>query len=261
MVSILSNLLLGIPIIVSERNDPNVKPKSFFLRFIRDILYHFSDGLVLQTYDANEYFKRKGFKSTRVIPNPLSPHLIPPYQGKRRKSFVTAIRLDKQKNVDMLLNAFKIASDHLNEFSLEIYGTGPEEERLKQLSNDLGINNKVIFAGFSKNLYEKIKDAYAFVLSSDYEGLSNSMIEALALGLPTISTDHPIGGARMFIQNGYNGILVPVGDATQLANAMVFLASNPQKATQFSKNAIHIRQELDISKIYSKWEDYLYKVM
>ena len=93
-----------------------------------------------------------------------------------------------------------------------------------------------------------------FLLSSDYEGLSNSMIEALALGAPTISTDCLVGGARMMIENEVNGLLVPVGDEQAIANAMTLIADDKKTATRLSVNGIKIRERLSVSTICPQWE-------
>ena len=94
-----------------------------------------------------------------------------------------------------------------------------------------------------------------FVSSSDYEGMSNSMLEAMALGLPVICTDCPAGGARAVIRNGENGILTPVGDANALYLAMKNLAETPDFAETLGKNAVKIRTEQSVEKIIEKWMD------
>lgn len=93
-----------------------------------------------------------------------------------------------------------------------------------------------------------------FVSSSSFEGLSNSMLEAMAIGLPTICTDCPCGGARMIIINGVNGILVPNGDKDALAQAMAQVADDSKLAAYLSKNAMKIREDLSIKKIARLWE-------
>ena len=112
----------------------------------------------------------------------------------------------------------------------------------------------------TKELHSLIKDASCFVLPSDYEGLSNSLIEALAIGIPTISTDHPIGGAKMFIENKKNGILIPVGNEDALVDAMNFIIDNPEKAQMFSQNSQSIREKLAVDAIVQEWICYIKKV-
>lgn len=91
------------------------------------------------------------------------------------------------------------------------------------------------FEGFRNDVHEKIADATMFVMSSDYEGLSNALLEAMAMGLPCISTDSPPGGARMVIRNGQNGLLVPVGNKEKLMEAMDSIAANAEMAEKWEE--------------------------
>ncbi len=97
-----------------------------------------------------------------------------------------------------------------------------------------------------------------FVLSSDLEGMPNALMEAMAMGIPCISTDCKGGGARFLIQNGINGLLVPVGDADALAGAMIQMLSNEEFAEQCGRNASRIVDRLDPGRIYSEWERLLF---
>lgn len=103
------------------------------------------------------------------------------------------------------------------------------------------------------DVHERIKDAYMFVSSSDFEGLSNSMLEAMAMGIPTICTDCPCGGARMVIENGVNGLLTPVGDKDKLSAAMQRVADNSQIAHNIGKEAQKIRSKLSTDIIVGEW--------
>lgn len=95
------------------------------------------------------------------------------------------------------------------------------------------------------------------VSSSDYEGISNSMLEALAIGLPCICTDCPVGGAKMVIKNNINGILIPVGDQKALEQKMILLAENDELIEKLSQNAVKIRTKLSISNIADEWISFI----
>lgn len=257
MVSILAHLGCKIPLIISERNDPNRNPRSNIVRIMRDKIYRFAEGNVFQTPDAKRYFEDKKVKNGIVIPNPLKECLPEPFLGERKKTFVTAVRLEKQKNIPLLIKAFACVHELHPEYSLRIFGDGPDKDELIRLCTEHDINDSVKFEGFSKNWHSLILDASCFVLPSDYEGLSNSLIEALALGIPVISTDHPIGGAKMFVENHKNGILIPVGDENALVDAMMFIIDNPDSAWQYAKNAQSIRAKLAVDTIVQKWIEYV----
>ncbi|QCJ44760.1 glycosyltransferase family 4 protein [Bacillus sp. S3] len=256
--AIVANFFNNAKLIVSERNDPNQDPNSKMLRGIRDFLYNFVKGIVFQTPDAQKYFSKKIQGKSFLIPNPLSEKLPKPFIGKRRKVIVTATRLSEQKNLKLLLDSFYKIQLEFPEYILEIYGEGPLKEELISYSDELNIKDKVVFKGFSRNLHEDILDASIFVLPSNYEGISNSLIEALALGIPVISTDHPIGGAKMYIKPDNNGLLVPIRDTEALYLAMKKIIDNPSLGNMYSENAVKIRSELEIEKIISKWESCIF---
>lgn len=250
-----------IPVIVSERNDPERDPRSKFARTLRKLLYPFADGFVFQTNQAANYFT-KGIKSRSVvISNPVKQNLPEVYRGEHRKAVVTAARLEPQKNIDLLLISFAEISNKYPDYCLEIYGRGDEEQRLVELAQSLGIQDCVKFKGFSLHLHEEIRDAACFVLSSDYEGMPNALIEAMALGLPVISTDCPCGGPAMLIQNGTNGLLVPVGDADKMSAAMIKIIESEELSTLLGRNAEEIREDLAPLVISERWMDYISDVI
>lgn len=257
--SVLSCIGLPTRLILAERNDPRYDPKSKLFRIARKVLYPFADYYVFQTEGEQQFFSKKIQNRSIVIPNPVNPNLPEVYQGERTKRFVAAVRLAPQKNLKMAIDAFKMVAEKHEEFIFEIFGHGPLEMELKQYVVENELQGKVVFQGNSKQLYQDIADAYGFVMSSDYEGISNSMLEAMALGIPTISTDYPSGGARENIVNGYNGILVPVGDTKRMAEAMELLIESPDLAKKISENSVSIREKLDVGKITGKWIDYLEK--
>ena len=116
--------------------------------------------------------------------------------------------------------------------------------------------NKIFLRGFRDNIHNEIRKASMFILSSDYEGISNAMIEALEIGMPVISTDCPIGGARMFIRHNYNGMLVPVGDANVLAKEMDRLAKDIKLVQKIQEHAVQIKSQLNTENIVQQWEDF-----
>lgn len=248
-------------LIISERMDPNQDPKSFLLRGIRDFFYKFGDGFIFQTDDAKKYFSNKIQYKSKIIFNPLKEDLPIGINEKKNLKIVTALRLEEQKNVKMLINAFEIFVKKSPKYFLEIYGEGSLEEELKEYVKLKELSDKIIFKGFKKDLHGCLLDAQFFVLPSNYEGLSNSMIEAMAIGLPVISTDHPIGGARLFIKNGKNGFLVPVGDHEKLAEKMLFMAQNPEKIKEMSINSLEIRRKLEPKKIFLEWEKFIGEIL
>lgn len=245
-----------ITLIISERMDPYQDPKSKLLRKIRDFAFKFGDGFVFQTNDAKEYFNKKIQRKSKIILNPLKDNL--PYQSDKVKNrIVTAARLEPQKNILLLIRAFEKLDRQ--DFELYIYGQGSEELMLKRYVEEHHISN-VVFKGFSSNVHEEIKEAMIFVLSSSYEGLSNSMLEAMAMGIPLITTDHPIGGPRMLIKNKENGLIVPLDDVDAMASALKELINDVELRNKIGKNAIAIREICSSESIYKEWEEFIIKI-
>jgi glycosyltransferase involved in cell wall biosynthesis len=181
-------------------------------------LYKKADGFVFQTEDAAKYFEGIIKCDSKIIPNPINPKFIKePYKGEREKNIVTVGRLESQKNQKMLIEAFGKIESKYPEYSLLIYGDGSKKEELQDLIKEKGLENKVILKGKIDDVENVIDKAKMFVLSSDYEGMPNALMEAMALGLPCISTDCPCGGPRYLMENGKSGLLVPVGNSDAMA--------------------------------------------
>lgn len=235
--------------LVSERNDPN----QYDHRMIRNLFYRRADVVVCQTPDAAGSFPAGIARKAVVIPNPIEADGVEPYDSIREKRIVAVGRLNPQKNHKLLIKAFagfvKIHSD----FVLELYGKGELEEELRLYAGELGVSGQVIFKGFSDHVKEDINRAAMFVLSSDYEGISNSMLEAMVLGVPVIATDCPIGGSKMYIEDHVNGILVPVGDDQALLNAMLELAEDEELSRNISMAGRKLKDTNTVSKIADRF--------
>lgn len=253
LYTVISTLFLKNDIYVSERNNPYMEPRTAIKRIIRNISYYFADKVVFQTEDALRYFSKTIQKKGVVIPNPIKEDLPEIFLGERKKEIIAACRLDKQKNLIMLINACKMLFDDYSEYKLIIYGEGPLRGELQSYINDLKLSEKIILAGFSNEVHSKMRQAYMYVSSSDFEGISNSMLEALAMGVPSVVTDCPIGGARMVIKNNINGILVPVGDEERFYKGMKKIIENKELAKSISTEAIKIRNELNANRISKMW--------
>lgn len=241
----------GVPhrLLVSERNDPTRIPH----QKLRNWAYRKAEKLVFQTEDMKNCFPEDIKKKSVVIPNPVAEGMPDPFTGIRKKQVVSVARLQPQKNHRLLIDAFAEFCKDFPEYELHIFGIGELEEALKQQAEELHINEKIKFRGFSANVKQEIWDSAMFVLSSDYEGISNSMIEALAMGVPVISTDCPVGGSRMYIEDGVSGLLTPVGDSTALCNAMKRVAEDSELAQSLSVNGSKIREKYSLESIANKF--------
>ena len=227
--------------VFSERNNPRKVPVGKHQQILRNFAFRFADAIVFQTEDAKSYFSNSIQRRGHIIPNPINGNLPEPYEGEREKIIVTACRLHPQKNLPMMINAFSMLADEFKEYKLVIYGQGV----------------LVLLPGFATNILEQERPCTMFVSSSDFEGISNSMLEAMGMGLPVVVTDCPVGGARMVIQDGVNGLLVPVGDTKAMYEKMKSILASPELAKRISVEAIKVRDTFPLSKIAKRWIDIL----
>ncbi|MCM3741804.1 glycosyltransferase [Oceanobacillus luteolus] len=258
--TIIANLFNNTKLIVSERNDPYQNPENKYIRKLRDFLYVFCDGYVFQTPDAMKYFPLNIQKKGVIIPNPIKEGLPRWNNENTEKTIITACRLVKQKNIPMLLNAFAKLKKEFPDYKLKIFGIGELHKQIQKNINELGLTKDVILPGFSNNIHEEMVKSSLFVISSNYEGISNSMLEALAIGIPVVSTDSPIGGARMFIRHEQNGMLTEVGNTEEFYEAMKKVISDKKLANELSLNSREIREILSSEVISNKWLEYIQKI-
>lgn len=251
--TVISSFFLKAKLVISERNDPNQYPTNKYIRAIRNILYIFTDKIVFQTNDAKKYFSEAIQKKGTIISNPIKNDL-PKWVGtSAEKTIITASRLQEQKNLPMLIDAFEVIEREFPEYNLKIFGVGTLKDSLEKRVERKKLSEKIKFPGFSNAIHDEISKATMFVISSNYEGISNSMLEALAIGIPVISTDSPIGGAKMFIKNNENGILISVGATNELIIAMRRIIIEKDLANNLSNNAQKIKSLLTEEKIVKKW--------
>ena len=254
IITLLACKGLSTKVIVSERNDPSRVGNAFPKRLLRNYTYRSAFKLVCQTQEAKDYFPISVRKKAVVIPNPINEDLPQPYMGKREHCIISFCRLHEQKNLPMLIDGFLEFKKIFTDYHLDIYGDGEEKEYLIQYIHEKQSEKCIHLYPATNNIHEIARTKAMFISTSDYEGLSNSMLEALAIGLPTVCTDCPCGGARMIIKDGENGRLIKVGDVQQLTKVMIEIASDEKLAQSYSNNSIKIRNLLSLDNIIKKWE-------
>lgn len=253
---LLASLGTKTKVIVSERNDPWHDGRGLATRFMVHLLYPFAAKIVLQTKRSIAYFSKAIAKKCIVIPNPISVKCEA--SPVKRKKIVAVGRLAKQKNHEMLIRAFSSLPQEYSDYSLFIYGDGSLLEYLSSLAKSLGVENRVFFPGNVSNIHEQIADAELFILSSDYEGLSNALLEAMMMGLPCISTN--CAGAEEFIENGRNGLIVPVGDGDMLKKAIVKMLSEEIFCNMCGLNAKETSKKFAKKEMIALWKSQLEEV-
>ena len=249
---------LHIPLIYSERNDPSRTNQRWIDRLYRKIVEHMADKIVFQTAGAQRCYPKSVQEKSTVILNPVNTNGFPSHDFSCEKSEIVSVgRLEVQKNQKLLIDAFELIASDFPEYQLTIYGEGSLRKELEEYIKAKGLQERVFVPGTKKNIQEHIKDASLFVLSSDYEGIPNALIEAMAIGIPCVSTDCSPGGARELIEDGVNGLIVPCGDVSKLSDAMSMMLSRKACAKGYGIEALKIRNKTDVMKISEDWLRYI----
>lgn len=244
---------LKVKYIPSERNDPD-KGRNKVVKKLQAIAYTTADTTVFQTTRAKEYFSDGIQKRSVIIPNPLRE--MPEAVYGQTKRIVTAGRLSNQKNHKLLIDVFEEIHRDYPDFSVDIYGEGSMKDELQSYIDGKGLSSLVYLRGKVDNVPECIRNAYMFVLPSDYEGLSNALLEAMGIGLPCITTN--CAGSDDAIQDGVNGLIVPIRDQKAMEDAMRKLIENPEQAIEMGKKARASMTRYKVDSVIDQWEKLLF---
>ena len=258
--AIFSSLGLKTKNLISIRNDPNREYPNVMFRFLAKFLYRLADCVVFQTKDAQSWFPNAIRKKSCIIPNQVNEQFFQIVPAECHRDIVTVGRLTDQKNQEMLIRAFSRIANRIDD-NLIIYGDGQLRESLMKLVNDMSLSERVFLPGSISDVPNTVKSAKLFVLSSNYEGMPNALIEAMVLGLPCISTDCPCGGPRELFDEQKNGLLVKVGDECELAEKMLYLLKNESIRLEISNNAARAAMYFSSESIFAKWETFVKKVI
>lgn len=254
--AILATRGLKTKVIVSVRNDPNREYCGKLGYLVGKYLLPKADGCVFQTEDARAWFPMKLQKKSQIIMNDVKEEFFC-VERLDVRDIVVVGRLNKQKNHRLIINAYSKIANRYPEIKLRIYGEGNLRDDLALQIEKLGMKSQIILHGATDDVVSVLKHARIFVLPSDYEGMPNCLLEALAVGVPCISTDCPCGGPRMLIKDGYNGLLIPVNDDRALVNALEYLLENRQLAEKMGENAKQTANAYRPQIIFKQWKEYV----
>lgn len=261
--SILSVACLGLntKVLVSERGDPSVC-KSIKRKIEHAVFSIFPDNYVFQTEMAKSFYPKRVRERSVVINNSLPIHdYIGCYSYEKKPDITTILnvgRLDiPLKRQDLLLHAFSIVLKEYPSTLLKFQGTGDDKAILMKKVLDLGIEDNVVFLGYSNNIYEEILQSDIFCLSSDHEGIPNALLEALSVGIPCISTDCAPGGARILIEDKVNGLLVERGNAQALADAIKYYIEHPAERERHGRNGVASVGKFAPDLIHEQWINFI----
>lgn len=252
---------IKFPVIISDRNDPKIEYASLKSRTIMKFLYKRADGFVFQTDEARDYFCKKIQDKSIVIANPVDDRFLKTkYVGYKSTEFINVGRLNEQKNQILLIESFKDVIKKYPNYKLLIYGEGSLKNELSMYIKDNKLNNNVKLCGNVDDIENILKDKKGFILSSKYEGMPNALMEAMAVGVPCISTDCPCGEPRELIKNNINGLLVKSNDKNELVSAMYKIIENDKMCKKIAMSAKKNMNNYSCDKIVSKWFEFMKEV-
>ena len=188
-----------------------------------------------------------------VVPNPVFVDCLATGGSKR---IVTVGRRHPQKNHSLLIKAFAIFVRNHPDYTLHIYGKYAGDDALQPLIERLSLTDKVFLEGYQAPIHPLITDAEQFILSSDYEGTPNALLEAMMMGLPCITT--AFEGSRELLGDDAPCLVTPPGDEIALAEAMARLSEDPALRERLSKRGMQFTQAFTLDKIIPKWIEVLF---
>ena len=273
IVSIIASLVSGVPVVARVSNHPShaVYATGLIQKFsekLKRIFYRYADSVVTNAEVTSQYYREILPVNIVTIYNPVDVPMVrklatesadhPWLTEKRRKVVISVGRLAKQKNFPLLLRAFSRVVGRVDA-CLIIVGEGGERPKLEQLIDELGLNGRVDLPGYSENVHPYVARSDLFVLSSDFEGMPNALVEAIAVDVPVVSTDC-LSGPGEILQQGEGGLLVPVGDADALCDAIVEGLLDVSGSVSRKRKAAEKLGEFEYQKIMKQYEELLKKV-
>lgn len=259
--ALLATVGLRAKCVVSVRNDPAREYAGRSGRFVGKVLMPLlADACVLQTSRAARWFPTLLQEKSVVIPNAVAEEFFNGRPDADGSYWIAVGRLAEQKNYPMMLRAFRSVVDELPEEQLRIYGEGDWHERLQEMSEELGLAGNVTFCGATRDVAGVLAGAKGFLLTSDYEGMPNALMEALAMGVPCVSTDCPCGGPAGLIEDGVNGFLIRVGDADGMAKAVIRLSEDSEERQRIGAEARSRALDFKPERVFPRWHELLVSV-
>lgn len=245
----IATLGLDCTVIQTVRNNPKSSPNSKIRRFIRDLQIRFSKCTIVQNEEQLEYFPESWRKKIHILPNPINEDFLNiEYEGSEKFQAVAVGRLTEQKNFPLLINAFSsFAKKHID-VSLSIYGDGALKDELNKLIKKNKMEKQIFLMGRTDNLPYILAHSSVFIMSSNFEGMPNSLMEAMAVGIPVISTDCPTGPKEL-IGDNERGLLVSMDNKELLIQAIQSILLRNSEALKRSYKAKGF-----ITRNFSPWE-------
>ncbi|MDO4294396.1 MAG: glycosyltransferase [Eubacteriales bacterium] len=259
--ALMAGIGTGVPVVISVRTDPTGHYDRRADKLQIPLLFPRAAGCVFQTEGAKAFFAPYLQENSRIILNPLHPkYADAPAAPERKKEVVQSGRIVDFKNQPMLIRAFLKVHQKHPEYVLKLYGPDSGDGTWQILESLIAENHAedcVKLMGGSDALEKELACASVYAFSSDWEGLPNALMEAMALGLPVVSTDCPCGGPRTLITDGEDGLLVPIMDEEAMAAGINRLIEDRAFAERLGQRARKIRERANEDAVFLQWREYL----
>lgn len=255
---LVASLGLNVKTIVSVRNDPNKEYAGKIGKLVGKWILPIADGCVFQTKEAQEWFPERLQRKSTIIFNAVKAEFFYIERKPLAGEIITCGRLEAQKNHKLLIDAFAEVVKEYPYAKLKIYGEGSLREVLQEQINKLGLQEKAFLMGATNDVAKALQTADLFVLSSDYEGMPNALMEAMAAGVPCISTDCPCGGPRSLIENKINGYIISLNDKNELKNSIIDYMKQKKKE-DISNKTKKLATRFLPKKVHEEWLKYINK--
>lgn len=256
IMTLLATVGMGVPVVISERNDPAQAHLGWFWRILRDLTYPRAASLVVLSDDTRAWFPARNRHRIQVIPNPVLPPpegLAGKPGGDRPGRVIAVGRLSREKGFDVLLEAFARTGRGRQDWNLEIWGEGALRPELEALRDRLGLHERVRLLGLTQSIHDHYAVSDIFVLSSRTEGFPNALCEAMSHALPVVATSCS-GGVREILRPGVDGLLVPPEDPEALAQALSRLMDTPSLRLELGLRAAEVTKRFSLGAFLDRWD-------
>lgn len=259
LAAVVASAGLNIPIVICERTDPFACPPPFLARIACRFLYPFADAVMVQTQAVAARYRtsNRALRQVWIIPNPVPEQFLSraaPPSVTEKKHLLAIGRLSSEKQFDLLIRVFaRLASRH-SDWVLRILGEGPLRADLETRISQLGLKARVELPGRTADIGGELRRADAFVLTSEFEGFPNALLEAMVAGLPAVTFDCP-SGPREISMDGQAALLVVRNDEPALEFALERLMLDDNLRQTLGRRAREsVIARFALSTVLEKWD-------
>ena len=257
MITQMAAKKVNTPVIVSERNDPQHDNRNKLERWLTKHFYKKADKVVFQTEYQKDYYGKACEQNGVVIKNPIS---APIYEGEHPSNDIMCVgKLSPQKNHPLMIRAFSAIADDLPDTNVHIYGEGKDREDLQALIDRFHLHDRIFLHGNISTVFDEMRKHKYFVMTSNYEGMSNAMLEAMTSGMAVISTSW--NGIDEIVENKKDAYIVPVDDEAALALAMLAVTQNDALRKQLASGAIETAKAYQPDVVMEQWMNTIEEVI